>query len=136
MAREIEEKEGLLKNLELFGAGNCVILSEDPARLSERLPGYFDKILIDAPCSGNGSCGKCRVSIAEGQADTLASRHITEADAKNGWVLACQSKVTGDITVEVPDIAAAYKSRMKVADLSSGEEIAIFEKSQKEIMII
>ncbi len=46
--------QALLKNLELFGAGNCVILSEDPARLSERLPGYFDKILIDAPCSGEG----------------------------------------------------------------------------------
>ena len=46
--------QALLKNLEMFGAGNCVILSEDPSRLSERLPLYFDKILIDAPCSGEG----------------------------------------------------------------------------------
>ena len=90
-------------------------------------------VAIDAPCSGNGSCGKCRVRIVEGQADSLPSRHISEADARDGWTLACQSKVTGDVTVEVPDIAAAYKSRMKVADLSSGEEIAIFEHSQKEI---
>ncbi|MBQ1281857.1 MAG: DUF4445 domain-containing protein, partial [Oscillospiraceae bacterium] len=36
-------------------------------------------------------------------------------------------------TVMVPDIASAYKSRMKTADLSSGEEIAIFEKLQQEI---
>ena len=46
--------QALLKNMELFGASNCVIMSEDPIRLSERLPEYFDKILIDAPCSGEG----------------------------------------------------------------------------------
>src|SRR5699024_5095157 len=33
----------------------------------------------------------------------------------------------------VPDIASAYKSRMKVADLSSREEIAIFENAKREI---
>jgi uncharacterized 2Fe-2S/4Fe-4S cluster protein (DUF4445 family) len=37
------------------------------------------------------------------------------------------------VTVLVPDIASAYKSRMKVADLSSKEEIAIFEKAKREI---
>ena len=46
--------QALLKNLELFGASNCVIMSEDPARISSRFPEYFDKILIDAPCSGEG----------------------------------------------------------------------------------
>ncbi|MBQ6550286.1 MAG: RsmB/NOP family class I SAM-dependent RNA methyltransferase [Lachnospiraceae bacterium] len=46
--------QALLKNLELFGADRCVIMSEDPVRLSARFPGYFDKILIDAPCSGEG----------------------------------------------------------------------------------
>ena len=46
--------QALLKNLELFGADRAVILSEDPVRLSARLPEYFDKILIDAPCSGEG----------------------------------------------------------------------------------
>ena len=90
-------------------------------------------VAIDAPCSGNGSCGKCRVRIKEGSADVLPSMHITKEDAEKGWVLACQSKVTGDITLEVPDIAAAYKSRMKVADLSSGKEIEIFEECQKQI---
>ena len=36
-------------------------------------------------------------------------------------------------TVLVPDIASAYKSRMKVADLSSKEEIAIFENAKHEV---
>lgn len=46
--------KALLKNLELFGTKNAVILSEAPGKLTERFKGYFDKILIDAPCSGEG----------------------------------------------------------------------------------
>lgn len=46
--------KALLKNLELFGTKNAVVVSEPPARLAERFEGYFDKILVDAPCSGEG----------------------------------------------------------------------------------
>ncbi len=46
--------QALLKNIELFGVRNAVILSEDPERLKDRFEGFFDKILIDAPCSGEG----------------------------------------------------------------------------------
>lgn len=45
---------GLLKNIELSGIGNVLVLSEEPGRLTEYFPEYFDKILIDAPCSGEG----------------------------------------------------------------------------------
>lgn len=45
---------GLLKNLELFGIGNMLVISEEPGKLTEFFPEYFDKILIDAPCSGEG----------------------------------------------------------------------------------
>lgn len=46
--------KALLKNLEVFGVSNSLILSEPPYKLAERFPEYFDKILIDAPCSGEG----------------------------------------------------------------------------------
>ena len=46
--------KGLLKNLELFGIGNMLVLSEEPGKLMDFFPEYFDKILIDAPCSGEG----------------------------------------------------------------------------------
>lgn len=46
--------KGLLKNLERFGIGNMLVTSETPKRLAEAFPSYFDKILIDAPCSGEG----------------------------------------------------------------------------------
>ena len=44
----------LLRNLELFGVTNSLIVNETPARLLERFPAYFGKILLDAPCSGEG----------------------------------------------------------------------------------
>lgn len=46
--------KGLLKNIELFGIGNVLVLSEEPGKLEDYFTGYFDKILIDAPCSGEG----------------------------------------------------------------------------------
>jgi len=90
-------------------------------------------VAIDAPCSGNGACGKCRVKLVAGELETYPSSHISEEEFADGWRLACVSKVKGDVTILVPDIASAYKSRMKTADLSSGKEIAIFEALQQEI---
>ncbi len=90
-------------------------------------------VAIDAPCSGNGSCGKCRVKLMEGTLETVPSRHITQEEFDAGWRLSCNCKVIGDCTVFVPDIASAYQSRMKTADLSSPEEVAIFEKAKAEM---
>ncbi len=87
-------------------------------------------VAIDAPCSGNGSCGKCRVKLIEGELDSMKSRHISDEEYSQGWRLSCCSKVVGDVTVLVPDIASAYQSRMKTADLSSPQEVAIFEEAQ------
>ena len=88
-------------------------------------------VAIDAPCSGNGSCGKCRVKLIEGELDTVRSRHLSDDEFEAGWRLSCNSRVKSDCTVFVPDIAGAYRSRMKTADLSSPREIAIFEDCQK-----
>lgn len=90
-------------------------------------------VAIDAPCSGNGACGKCRVQLKGGELDSKKTLHISDEEYNAGWRLACMSKITADVEVLVPDIASAYKSRMKVADLSSKEEIAIFEKAKHEV---
>lgn len=90
-------------------------------------------IAIDAPCSGNGSCGKCRVLLKEGEVESEKSRHITEDEYKEGWRLACRSFVSGDAVIYVPDIASAYKSRMKVADLSDKKETEIFDSTLEAV---
>jgi len=90
-------------------------------------------VAIDAPCSGNGSCGKCRVKLVEGAVESIPSRHISDEEYNAGWRLSCNTKVLGDCVVFVPDIASAYQSRMKTADLSSPEEVAIFEQCQAQL---
>ena len=90
-------------------------------------------VAIDAPCSGNGSCGKCRVQLLEGEVESIPSRHITDEEYNAGWRLSCNCKVVTDCTVLVPDIASAYQSRMKTADLSSPEELAIFENAKAQM---
>jgi uncharacterized 2Fe-2S/4Fe-4S cluster protein (DUF4445 family) len=71
------------------------------------------------------------VQLLEGELETIPSRHISEEEFAQGWRLSCNCKVISDCVVRVPDIASAYQSRMKTADLSSPQEIAIFENCQK-----
>ncbi|MGX8705080.1 MAG: corrinoid activation/regeneration protein AcsV [bacterium] len=90
-------------------------------------------VAIDAPCSGNGACGKCRVKLLEGELDSPKTRHITDEEYVMGWRLACVSRVMSDVVVSVPDIASAYRSRMRVADISSQRELEIFNHTRAEI---
>lgn len=55
--------KALLKNVELFGIRNAVVISEAPAKLEDSFCGYFDKILVDAPCSGEGMFRKSHAII-------------------------------------------------------------------------
>ena len=92
-------------------------------------------VAIDAPCSGHGACGKCRVQLKSGELESKKTLHISDEEYQAGWRLSCCSKISADVNVLVPDIASAYKSRMKVADLSSKEEIAIFENAKSDIQL-
>ena len=65
--------KALLKNLELFGVKNAVVVSESPAKLAGRFESYFDKILVDAPCSGEGMFRKSHVQ------DAVARLHRKQA---------------------------------------------------------
>lgn len=44
----------LKSNLERMGVANAVVLNEAPARIAAALPGCFDRVLVDVPCSGEG----------------------------------------------------------------------------------
>ena len=90
-------------------------------------------VAIDAPCSGNAACGKCRVKLLKGELDSQKTRHITDEEYAAGWRLACVSKVEANVEVMVPDIASAYKGRMKAADLSSPAEVKIFTEAKKDL---
>lgn len=46
--------KALVKNIELCGVKNALVLNETPHKLAKNFEGFFDKIMIDAPCSGEG----------------------------------------------------------------------------------
>lgn len=46
--------KALLRNVEISGIKNAIILCEDPSKLIPRFAGKIDRILVDAPCSGEG----------------------------------------------------------------------------------
>ena len=56
VANEIKDKRvgHLAQNMERWGAGNVVITNESPERLADHFGSYFDRVLVDAPCSGEG----------------------------------------------------------------------------------
>ncbi len=86
-------------------------------------------IEIDAPCAGNGTCGKCRVRLISGALEMPQNPRLPYADYEEMWRLACQSKVIGDAVVWVPATASAFKQDIATADLSTPEELARYERS-------
>lgn len=56
VANEIKDKRlgHLAANVERWGAGNAVITNETPERLADHFGAFFDRVLVDAPCSGEG----------------------------------------------------------------------------------
>ena len=55
----------LRQNLERMGVANAVVLNETPARIAAALPGFFDRVLVDAPCSGEGMFRKEPQALAQ-----------------------------------------------------------------------
>jgi len=67
----------LVENLERWGAANIIVSNESPANLARHLPEQFDRVLLDAPCSGEGMFRKDPAALAEwspAQVETCARR--------------------------------------------------------------
>lgn len=55
----------LSQNVERMGIRNCVVCNETPERMAAFFPGFFDRIVVDAPCSGEGMFRKDETAVAE-----------------------------------------------------------------------
>jgi NOL1/NOP2/sun family putative RNA methylase len=86
VANEIHPRRvwDLAENLERWGARNAAITAETPERLAERFPDFFDRVLLDAPCSGEGMFRKSDAARREWAAELVlgcASRQTGILDA-------------------------------------------------------
>lgn len=61
----------LSRNIERMGVANALVTNETPQRLAKAYPGYFDRVLIDAPCSGEGMFRKEEAAVTDWSQDTV-----------------------------------------------------------------
>ncbi|MFW6106867.1 MAG: ASKHA domain-containing protein, partial [bacterium] len=61
-------------------------------------------LVIDTPCGGAGTCGKCRVLVSQGATESSQTdrKTFTKDELEVGWRLACQNRVGNDMVVHVP----------------------------------
>ena len=62
----------LSRNIERMGVANALVTNETPERLAKALPEYFDRVLVDAPCSGEGMFRKEEAAITDWSEETVA----------------------------------------------------------------
>ena len=61
----------LSRNIERMGIANALVTNEHPQKLADHLPGYFDRVLIDAPCSGEGMFRKEEAAVTDWSPETV-----------------------------------------------------------------
>ena len=73
------------------------------------------EIHVNASCSGKGACGKCKLVVVAGEVETAPTPLLTDGEKAKGYVLACQSKISGDVSVQIPEEVLARK--LKIAGM-------------------
>ena len=73
LCNEINPKRAKIlgQNIERMGVPNALVTNEHPQRLADKYPGYFDRVLIDAPCSGDGMFRKEESAVTDWSQETV-----------------------------------------------------------------
>ncbi len=73
LCNEINPKRAkiLSRNIERMGVANALVTNEHPKTLAQRYPGYFDRVLVDAPCSGEGMFRKEEAAVTDWSPETV-----------------------------------------------------------------
>ena len=87
---EINSKRAkiLSRNIERMGIANAVVTNEAPAALSRRLEEFFDRVLVDAPCSGEGMFRKEEAAVADWSPEAVEMCARRQSD-----ILDCAAKL-------------------------------------------
>ena len=73
LCNEINPKRAkiLSRNIERMAVGNALVTNEHPENLAKRFPGFFDRVLVDAPCSGEGMFRKEEAAVTDWSQETV-----------------------------------------------------------------
>lgn len=83
-------------------------------------------IALDLPCGGEGVCGKCRVMVRSGAGEPNAVEHdaLAPDELEQGVRLACQTSVSGPMTVEVPETSVLASYHKILARTDANRQVA------------
>lgn len=93
---------------------------------------YKGDIFVNALCGGDGTCGKCKVIHGSGMIESMPTTHVSVSEAQKGYVLACSTKVMGDLEVIIPEESKLDKSQILVSDFPQfpGSQAAATSKAK------
>jgi uncharacterized 2Fe-2S/4Fe-4S cluster protein (DUF4445 family) len=70
---------------------------------------------VNASCNGKGSCGKCKLVMASGNVETQPTPLLTDKEKEGGYVLACQSQISENVSIKIPE--EAIQRKLKIAGM-------------------
>lgn len=73
LCNEINPKRAKIlgRNIERMAVANALVTNEHPQNLARKFPGYFDRVLVDAPCSGEGMFRKEEAAVTDWSPETV-----------------------------------------------------------------
>ena len=112
-----------------------IVINDDPNKAIKTSAGNTllnvladQKIFVPSACGGKGSCGVCKVNVAEGGGAMLPTElsHVSRGEAREGCRLSCQVKVKQDMKIEIP--AEVFDVRKWECTVRSNNNVATFIK--------
>ena len=119
----------LLENVERMGITNAVVVCEYPPKLADKLPAYFDKIMVDAPCSGEGMFRKnAEEALGEWSID-----NVTLCANRQKEILSCAVRMlkSGGKIVYSTCTFAPEEDELQVEDFLQSNPTASVEAQEK-----
>jgi uncharacterized 2Fe-2S/4Fe-4S cluster protein (DUF4445 family) len=82
-------------------------------------------VFVNNLCGGEGVCGECRVQILKGdfQSSDRLSAFFSQGELDKGYVLACQTKIRGDLEVEIPPESRLEQEQIMIGERRDSAEI-------------
>ena len=125
LCNEINSKRAriLSRNIERMGVANALVTNEHPQRLAEKLPGYFHRVLIDAPCSGEGMFRKEEAAVTDWSQETVEMCARRQAEIlHSGAALVCPG---GRLVYSTCTFASEENEQTVAAFLESHPEFSL-----------
>ncbi len=97
-----------------------------PAGTTVREAASLAGIPLEYPCGGQGTCGKCRVKVSDsnGKPGPAEAAALSEADLRAGFRLACQSRLSNNTIIEIPESALPLGKNQILAGRSAAATAA------------